>query len=95
MNCKYVSLLAQRGPGVAERITQRAGAQLLSALRINRATDVTAGMSISQTLNNHAGGLGMAHRNVQDASSMLHVVAGALTETHPPLSGMREPAVKA
>ena len=95
MNCKYVSLLAQRGPGVAERIARRADAQLASGLRINQATDVTAGMSISETLNNHAGGLGMAHWNVQDASSMMPVAGGALTETHPPLSGLREPAVQA
>jgi flagellin len=37
----------------------------------------------------------MAHRNVQDASSMLQVAEGALTETHSLLARMRELAVQA
>jgi len=95
INFNYASLQAQRGLGGAEKIAQRAGSQLSSGLRINQAADDTAGMSISETLKNQVRGLNMAHRNVQDASSMLHVAEGALTETHSLLARMRELAVQA
>ena len=95
INFNYASLQAQRGLGGAEKIAQRAGSQLSSGLRINHAADDTAGMSISETLKNQVRGLNMAHRNVQDASSMLQVAEGALTETHSLLARMRELAVQA
>jgi len=95
INFNYASLQAQRGLGGAEKIAQRAGSQLSSGLRINQAADDTAGMSISETLKNQVRGLNMAHRNVQDASSMLQVAEGALTETHSLLARMRELAVQA
>lgn len=95
INFNYASLQAQRGLGGAEKIAQRAGSQLSSGLRINQAADDAAGMSISETLKNQVRGLNMAHRNVQDASSMLQVAEGALTETHSLLARMRELAVQA
>ena len=95
INFNHASLQAQRGLGGAEKIAQRAGSQLSSGLRINQAADDTAGMSISETLKNQVRGLNMAHRNVQDASSMLQVAEGALTETHSLLARMRELAVQA
>jgi len=95
INFNYASLQAQRGLSGAEKIAQRAGSQLSSGLRINQAADDTAGMSISETLKNQVRGLNMAHRNVQDASSMLQVAEGALTETHSLLARMRELAVQA
>ena len=95
INFNYASLQAQRGFGAAEKLGQRAGAQLASGLRINQAADDTAGMAISEKLKNQVRGLNQAQRNVQDASSLLQTAEGALTETHSLLARMRELAVQA
>lgn len=76
INFNYASLQSQRGLSGAERIAQRAGVQLASGLRISQAADDAAGMSIGETLKNQVRGLNMAHRNVQDAASMLQVPEG-------------------
>jgi flagellin len=69
--------------------------KLSSGLRINRAADDAAGLSISEKLRAQIRGVQQAQRNAQDAISMIQTAEGALTEVHSMLQRMRELALQA
>lgn len=69
--------------------------KLSSGLRINRAADDAAGLSISEGLRSQVSGLGVAQRNTQDGISVIGVAEGALTEVHTILHRQRDLAVQA
>ncbi len=69
--------------------------KLSSGLRINRAGDDAAGLSISEKMRAQIRGLDMAVKNAQDSISLIQTAEGALTETHAILQRMRELAVQA
>lgn len=68
--------------------------KLSSGLRINRAADDAAGLSISEKMRNQIRGLEQAQRNAQDGISLIQTAEGALGETHSILTRMRELAVQ-
>lgn len=68
--------------------------KLSSGLRINRAGDDAAGLSISEKMRGQIRGLDMASRNSQDGISMIQTAEGSLNETHDILQRMRELAVQ-
>src|SRR5947199_5488838 len=68
--------------------------KLSSGLRINRAGDDAAGLTISEKLRGQTKGLNQAVRNAQDGSSMIQTAEGGLNETHSILQRMRELAVQ-
>ena len=70
-------------------------AKLSSGLRINRAGDDAAGLSISEKMKNQISGLRQATRNAQDGISLIQTAEGALNETHAILNRMRDLAVQA
>jgi flagellin len=69
--------------------------KLSSGLRINRAGDDAAGLSISEKMRGQIRGLDMASKNAQDGISLIQTAEGALSETHSILQRMRELAVQA
>jgi flagellin len=69
--------------------------KLSSGLRINRAGDDAAGLSISEKMRGQIRGLNQASRNAQDGISLIQTAEGALNETHAILQRMRELAVQA
>ena len=69
--------------------------KLSSGLRINRAGDDAAGLSISEKMRGQIRGLDQASRNSQDGISMIQTAEGALNETHNILQRMRELTVQA
>lgn len=69
--------------------------KLSSGLRINRAADDAAGLSISEGLRSQVSGLAVAQRNTQDGISVIGVAEGALTEVHTILHRQRDLAVQA
>jgi flagellin len=69
--------------------------KLSSGLRINRAGDDAAGLSISEKLRGQIKGLAQAQRNSQDGISLIQTAEGALNETHSILQRMRELSVQA
>jgi len=83
------------------RLTQANGARgnsmakLSSGLRINRAGDDAAGLSISEKMKNQISGLNQATRNAQDGISLIQTAEGALNETHSILNRMRDLSVQA
>lgn len=68
--------------------------KLSSGLRINRAGDDAAGLSISEKMRGQIGGLNMATKNAQDGISLIQTAEGALNETHSMLQRMRDLAVQ-
>jgi flagellin len=83
------------------RLTSAQGAQanslakLSSGLRINKAGDDAAGLSISEKMRNQISGLAQATRNAQDGISLIQTAEGALNETHSILNRMRDLTVQA
>ncbi|MCM3162336.1 flagellin Hag [Metabacillus litoralis] len=69
--------------------------KLSSGLRINRAGDDAAGLSISEKMRGQIRGLDQASRNSQDSISLIQTAEGALNETHAILQRMRELTVQA
>jgi flagellin len=68
--------------------------KLSSGLRINRAADDAAGLSISEGLKSQVSGSAVAARNAQDGISVIQTTEGALTEVHSILQRMRDLAVQ-
>src|SRR5438046_1529708 len=68
--------------------------RLSSGLRINRAGDDAAGLTISEKLRSQVKGLNQAVRNAQDGISMIQTAEGGLNETTSILQRMRELSVQ-
>ena len=68
--------------------------KLSSGLRINRAADDAAGLTISEKLKTQIRGIARAQQNVQDGISLIQTAEGALNETHAMLQRMRELAIQ-
>lgn len=79
--------------GVSSRL-DKSVERLSSGLRINRAADDAAGLTISEKLRRQVRGLARATLNAQDGISMIQSAEGALNETHSILHRMRELAVQ-
>jgi len=69
--------------------------KLSTGLRINRAADDAAGLSISEGLKSQVTGSAQAARNAQDGISLIQTAEGALTEVHSILQRVRDLAVQA
>merc|ERR1712098_724787 len=68
--------------------------RLSSGLLINKAADDSAGLAISQRMNNQIRGMQQANRNVQQANNLMQTAEGGLNEIHNILARMRELAVQ-
>jgi flagellin len=69
--------------------------KLSSGLRINRAADDAAGLTIAEGLRSQANGLEVAARNIGDAVSMIQTAEGGLAAGHDILQRVRDLAVQA
>ncbi|WP_425438885.1 flagellin [Pelagirhabdus alkalitolerans] len=74
---------------------QRSMMRLSSGMRINRASDDAAGLSISEKMRAQIRGLNQASRNAQDGISLIQTAEGAMSESHSILQRMRELSVQA
>jgi flagellin len=74
---------------------KRALQQVATGLRINRAADDAAGLAIATQMSAQLSGLVQAGRNARDASSMLQVAEGGLSEVSNALQRMRDLAIQA
>lgn len=79
--------------GISTRL-EKSVERLSSGLRINRAADDAAGLTISEKLRRQVRGLARATMNAQDGISMIQSAEGALNETHSILHRMRELAIQ-
>ena len=70
--------------------TNKSMEKLSSGLRINRAADDAAGLSISEKMRSQIKGLSQGTRNAQDGISFIQTAEGALTEVSDMLTRMKE-----
>ncbi len=95
VNHNIYALDAQRNLAATGMSLSKSVERLSSGLRINRAADDAAGLSISEKLRSQIRGLDQAQRNAQDGISMIQTAEGAMTEVHDMLQRMRELSIQA
>ena len=95
INHNMMAANALRNSGINSGAASKSMEKLSSGLRINRAGDDAAGLSISEKMRAQIRGLEQASTNAQDGISMIQTAEGALNETHNILQRMRELAVQA
>lgn len=69
--------------------------RLSTGLRVNRASDDAAGLSVSEQMRTQIRGTAMAKRNAQDATALLQIAEGAMNEIQSVLQRGREISVQA
>ncbi|WP_456273258.1 flagellin Hag [Bacillus sp. AK031] len=94
INHNIAALNTYRQLGSANNMQSKSMEKLSSGLRINRAGDDAAGLSISEKMRGQIRGLEQASRNAQDGISLIQTAEGALNETHSILQRMRELAIQ-
>jgi flagellin len=95
INSNIAAMNAYRNLSVNDKQMQGSLEKLSSGLRINRAADDAAGLSIAQGLQAQIGGLKVAGRNAQDGVNVVQTADGALNESAEILQRMRDLAVQA
>jgi flagellin len=95
INTNVNAINAQRNLNTVGLSLSKSIERLSSGLRINRAGDDAAGLSISEKLRGQVKGLNQAVRNAQDGISLIQTAEGGLNETHSILQRMRELAIQA
>ncbi|MGL5677580.1 MAG: flagellin [Cellulosilyticaceae bacterium] len=94
INHNMQAMNSHRQLGVNSNNAAKSMEKLSSGMRINRAGDDAAGLSISEKMRGQIRGLNQASRNSQDAISMIQTAEGALDEVHSIANRMRELAVQ-
>ncbi|MBW7996988.1 MAG: hypothetical protein FVQ81_10565 [Candidatus Glassbacteria bacterium] len=95
INTNIPASLARRQLGIASKRINNSLEGLASGLRINRAADDAAGLTIAENLRAQVVGLGRAVSNAQDGISLIQSAEGALAEDTSILQRIRELAVQA
>jgi flagellin len=95
INSNISAMNAYRNLATTDKSMKGSLERLSSGLRINKAADDAAGLSISQGLQAQIGGLQVAARNAQDGVNVVQIADGALNETSAILQRMRDLAVQA
>ena len=95
INQNMSALNSLRNLGINDASLTKSLERLSSGLRINRAADDAAGLTISEKMRGQIKGLHQAQSNANDAISMIGTAEGGLNETHSILQRMRELAVQA
>jgi flagellin len=95
INSNIAAMNAYRNLSVNDKSMSGSLEKLSSGLRINKAADDAAGLSISQGLQSQIGGLKVAARNAQDGVNVVQIADGALNESESILQRMRDLAVQA
>ncbi|KDR94760.1 flagellin [Peptoclostridium litorale DSM 5388] len=94
INHNMMAMNTHRQLGINANNGSKSIEKLSSGLRINRAGDDAAGLSISEKMRGQIRGLNQASRNAQDGISMIQTAEGALSETEAILQRMRELSVQ-
>jgi flagellin len=95
INTNVEAMNAYRNLDNTQGMLQKSLERLSSGLRINRAADDAAGLSISEGLKSQINGFQQAARNAQDGISLIQTAEGALNETTSLLQRVRDLTVQA
>ncbi|WP_347326765.1 flagellin N-terminal helical domain-containing protein [Paenibacillus wenxiniae] len=90
INHNIPALNTQRNLNMNSTAASKNMEKLSSGLRINRASDDAAGLSISEKMRGQIRGLEQAQRNVQDGISFAQTAEGAMNEVSSMLGRMKE-----
>ena len=94
INHNINSLITQNALGSANNGLGKSLEKLSTGLRINRAADDAAGLSVSEQLRTQVRGLNRAKSNAEDGVALLQVAEGAANEISSILQRMRELSVQ-
>ena len=94
INHNLGAMNAQRNMSINSNAASKSMEKLSSGLKINRAGDDAAGLSISEKMRAQIRGLDKASTNAEDGISLIQTAEGALNETHSILQRMRELSVQ-
>ena len=94
INHNLMAMNTHRQLGINTTSGSKAMEKLSSGLRVNRAADDAAGLSISEKMRGQIRGLTQAARNTQDGISFIQTAEGALNEVSAMLVRMKELAVQ-
>lgn len=95
INNNLLAMNTHRQLGVANNAGAKSMEKLSSGLRINRAADDAAGLSISEKMRGQIRGLNQASKNAQDGISLIQTAEGNLNEVSAMLVRVRELATQA
>lgn len=94
LNTNIASIIAQRNLAGAQSALSVSVERLSSGLRINRAKDDAAGMAVASVIQSQLKIASTAHRNINDAMSMMQTAEGALQEATSMLTRIKELATQ-
>ena len=94
INNNISALNTHRNMTINNNNTTKSMEKLSSGMRINRAADDAAGLSISEKMRSQLRGMESAQRNCQDGISYLQTAEGALQEVSSILTRMKELTVQ-
>lgn len=94
INHNVTAMITGNSLNQADRSLQKSLEKLSTGLRINRASDDAAGLSVSEQLRTQVKGLNMGSRNIQDGTALLNIAEGALIEVESMLQRLRELSIQ-
>lgn len=94
INHNITALNTQRNLALNNTATNKSMEKLSSGLRINRASDDAAGLSISENMRGQIRGLEQAQKNTQDGISYAQTAEGSMNEVSSMLTRMKELVVQ-
>lgn len=95
INHNMLAINTHRQLGVTGTNQKKSMEKLSSGMRINRAGDDAAGLSISEKMRGQIRGLKQASRNAQDGISLIQTAEGALSSVNEMLTRVKELATQA
>ncbi|MFC1586325.1 flagellin [Fibrobacterota bacterium] len=94
INHNIAAMVTQNAGRVQNKSLQGSLEKLSTGLRINRASDDAAGLSVSESLRTQVRGLAKAQVNASDGIGLLQIAEGAANEVSAILQRMRELAIQ-
>ncbi len=94
INHNVTAMITSSALHQVDRQLQKSLEKLSTGLRINRAADDAAGLSVSEQLRTQVRGLNMGGRNIQDGIALINIAEGALIEVESMLQRMRELSIQ-
>ena len=94
INHNISSMIGQTSLGVQQTSLSKSLEKLSTGLRINRASDDAAGLSVSETMRSRIRGMDRAKSNAEDGIALVQIAEGASGEINNILQRMRELAIQ-
>lgn len=95
INTNFASMAANNALGSSNASLSKSMERLATGLRINSSADDAAGKQIANRLQAQSSGMGVAQRNIADATALLQTADGTFDEMNSILSRMKDTATQA